>query len=128
MTVGELHNEIVAALDAASFKPGNGWTLTAAHGYLSAEHANGMGKASVARMDVDSWPGRDAGHNARLVALLWNNAAMILEALRRSDDTAEIVLPCATCGGKGEVVREWVGGGGAVSPCPTCCKPAEVAK
>ena len=48
---------------------------------------------------------------------------VVLDIARQHlDDTAEIVLPCATCGGKGEVVREWVGGGGAVSPCPTCCK------
>ena len=86
MTTGELHNEIVSLLDFASFKPGDGWRLVAGDGYLSAEHDNGRGKASVARMDVDSWPGRNADANARLLAILWNNAAMLLEALRYADD------------------------------------------
>ena len=92
MTLGELHNEIVSALDASSCAPGNnGWRLVAGNKYLSLEHENGKGKASVARFDVDSWPGRDADANARLVALLWNNARLILEALRHADDTVEIV-------------------------------------
>ncbi len=48
---------------------------------------------------------------------------MVLDTARQHmDDTAEIVLPCATCGGKGEVVHQWGDGTAAVSPCPTCCK------
>lgn len=46
-------------------------------------------------------------------------------ARQHMDDTAEIVLPCATCGGRGQIVHSWVGdqaGYSAVSPCPTCCK------
>lgn len=56
---------------------------------------------------------------------------LLLDTAReRLDDTAEIVLPCRTCGGKGEVVHEWErmrDGTAAVSPCPTCrVKPVEV--
>ena len=49
---------------------------------------------------------------------------LILDTAReRLEDTAEIVLPCRTCVGKGEVVHEWErmrDGTAAVSPCPTC--------
>lgn len=54
---------------------------------------------------------------------------LLLDTAReRLDDTAEIVLPCRTCGGKGEVVGYiWNDGTAAVSPCPTCShKPVEV--
>jgi len=46
---------------------------------------------------------------------------LILDTARQHlDDTAEIVLPCPTCRGKGEVIHGWGDGTAAVSPCPTC--------
>ena len=76
---------------------------------------------------VDDWLSK-YGH--------WNNPVFRdMEALRllldtardHLDDTAEIVLPCRTCGGKGEVVHAWKWDHtAAVSPCPTCStKPVE---
>lgn len=58
---------------------------------------------------------------------------LVLDTARQHmDDTAEIVLPCATCGGRGQIVHSWVGdqaGYSAISPCPTCAvKPVEVMK
>ena len=44
-------------------------------------------------------------------------------ARQHMDDTAEIVLPCATCRGKGVMIHhKWGDGTAAVSPCPTCRK------
>lgn len=46
---------------------------------------------------------------------------IIIDTARQHlDDTAEIVLPCPTCRGKGEVIHGWDDGTAAVSPCPTC--------